>query len=201
MGRTSKSAFRWTAFKEGLEQGADEGKLRPYQRGGPPAPFCETFMRNASIIFQRAAEIRGRNGCHRSQLCWDRCGRSFNPGLSPGCHGTSAEEMKGDLNTLFTTSHGRSPNEDRQIPYGEKSFWRERELLFPVSRVGILSGNQKMKSQRSSTGRLFRRQLERSGGRGSSGTPHCEMRRSWRPERPWNANWSGKTCLRVHGGA
>ena len=98
------SSDRWTAFKEGLEQGADEA---------PSFPESSKTGRTASS-FSSAGRMR----------------TVFFPGLSPGFPRYSLR-MRENLNRFLPQSWQILM---RLAEPSVKIFWRGREILFPVSR-------------------------------------------------------------------
>ncbi|MFQ9394679.1 MAG: hypothetical protein ACLR2E_12375 [Lachnospiraceae bacterium] len=117
------SSDRWTAFKEGLEQGADEENF--HINVVSTSSFVN--LHEECSIISRELE-NGADGVI-VQLCGDDADGLF-PGLSPGFPRYSLR-MRENLNRFLPQSWQILM---RLAEPSVKIFWRGREILFPVSR-------------------------------------------------------------------
>ena len=145
------SSDRWTAFKEGLEQGADEENF--HINVVSTSSFVN--LHEECSIISRELE-NGADGVI-VQLCGDDADGLFS-GIVSGVP-TVLAENEGESESLFTTVMADPYEIGRTI--GENLLAGAGDSLSGFT-VGILSGNQKMKSQRL---RLegFQKAVERSG--------------------------------------
>ena len=131
------SSDRWTAFKEGLEQGAEEEKM--HVNVVSTSSFLN--LHEECSILSRELE-NGAQGVI-VQLTGDDVDGLFS-GLVSAVP-TVLIENEGETKSLFTTVMPDSYKIGRTL--GENLLSGEAERLSGL-RIGILSGNQKMKSQR-----------------------------------------------------
>ena len=131
------SSDRWTAFKEGLEQGADEENF--HINVVSTSSFVN--LHEECSIISRELE-NGADGVI-VQLCGDDADGLFS-GIVSGIP-TVLAENEGESESLFTTVMADPYEIGRTI--GENLLAGAGDSLSGFT-VGILSGNQKMKSQR-----------------------------------------------------
>ena len=117
------SSDRWTAFKEGLEQGADEENF--HINVVSTSSFVN--LHEECSIISRELET-GRTASSFSSAGTMRT--VFFPGLSPGFPRYSLR-MRENLNRFLPQSWQILM---RLAEPSVKIFWRGREILFPVSR-------------------------------------------------------------------
>ena len=131
------SSDRWTAFKEGLEQGADEENF--HINVVSTSSFVN--LHEECSIISRELE-NGADGVI-VQLCGDDADGLFS-GIVSGVP-TVLAENEGESESLFTTVMADPYESGRTI--GENLLAGAGDSLSGFT-VGILSGNQKMKSKR-----------------------------------------------------
>ena len=193
------SSDRWTAFKEGLEQGADEENF--HINVVSTSSFVN--LHEECSIISRELE-NGADGVI-VQLCGDDADGLFS-GIVSGVP-TVLAENEGESESLFTTVMADPYEIGRTI--GENLLAGAGDSLSGFT-VGILSGNQKMKSQRQrSSGPSPMRKLETRApwnATGRKNLPPCwwrltTMRRSWPETLSWgfpgkNRSFTGKAVPR-----
>lgn len=131
------SSDRWTAFKAGLEQGAEEAKMH-----------VNVISTSSFVNLHEECSIISReleNGAQGLivQLCGDDKEGLFSGIVS--AVPTVLIENEGESESLFTTVMADPYKIGKTV--GENLLAGEEEHLSGL-RIGILSGNQKMKSQR-----------------------------------------------------
>ena len=145
------SSDRWAAFKEGLEQGADEENF--HINVVSTSSFVN--LHEECSIISRELE-NGADGVI-VQLCGDDADGLFSGIVS--AVPTVLIENEGESESLFTTVMADPYLIGKTI--GENLLAGEKERLSGLT-VGILSGNQKMKSQRLRL-KGFQEAMENSG--------------------------------------